>query len=85
MIYREVSYWHLTDVHADPYFGRYRDKNEHTASTREPTRLTQLRHWPAWPHDDVDLDESHCHLFRALERPGSRIRRSPYCRRMQSL
>jgi DNA polymerase I-like protein with 3'-5' exonuclease and polymerase domains len=28
-------------VHADRYFGRYRGKNGHTASTREPTRLTQ--------------------------------------------
>ena len=35
-----VGLWHLTDVHADRYFGRYRGKNGHTASTREPTRLT---------------------------------------------
>jgi Co/Zn/Cd efflux system component len=27
-------------VHADRYFGRYRGKNGHTASKREPTRLT---------------------------------------------
>jgi hypothetical protein len=37
-----VRSWHLTDVHADRYFGRYRDKNGHAASKREPTRLTQL-------------------------------------------
>jgi hypothetical protein len=37
----QVSYWHLTDVHADRYFGRYRGKNGHTAST---TRLTHFRH-----------------------------------------
>jgi hypothetical protein len=36
-----VGDWHLTDVHADRYFGHYRGKNGHTASTREPTRLTQ--------------------------------------------
>ena len=36
--------WHLTDVHADRYFGRYRGKNGHSASTREPTRLTQSGH-----------------------------------------
>jgi hypothetical protein len=30
----------LNDVHADRYFGRYRGKNGHTATTREPTRLT---------------------------------------------
>jgi putative tryptophan/tyrosine transport system substrate-binding protein len=40
----QVSYWHLADVHADRYFGRYRGKNGHTASTREPTRLTRCRH-----------------------------------------
>jgi hypothetical protein len=38
------SDWHLADVHANRYFGRYRGKNEHTASTREPTRLTQSGH-----------------------------------------
>jgi len=31
------------DVHADRYFGRYRGKNGHAASKREPTRLTQVR------------------------------------------
>jgi hypothetical protein len=41
----QVSYWHLTDVPADRYFGRYRGKNGHTAGTREPTRLTQSGHW----------------------------------------
>jgi hypothetical protein len=30
----------LTYVHADRYFGHYRGKNGHMASTREPTRLT---------------------------------------------
>jgi hypothetical protein len=32
---------HLADMHADRCFGRYRGKNGHTASKREPTRLTQ--------------------------------------------
>jgi putative ABC transport system substrate-binding protein len=40
-----VRFWHLTDVHADRYFGRYRGKNGHTASTREPTLLTLKRHF----------------------------------------
>jgi len=31
-------------VHANRYFGRYRGKNGHTASTREPTRMTQSGH-----------------------------------------
>jgi hypothetical protein len=34
----------LNDVYADRYFGRYRGKNGHTASTREPTRLTHSSH-----------------------------------------
>jgi hypothetical protein len=36
-------------VHADRYFGRYRGKNGHTASTREPTRLTRMQ-----PHAGPD-------------------------------
>jgi hypothetical protein len=36
----DVAFWHLADVHADRYFDRYRGKNGHAASTREPTRLT---------------------------------------------
>jgi hypothetical protein len=39
-IISDVSSWHPADVHAVRYFGRYRGKNGHTASTREPTRLT---------------------------------------------
>ena len=34
----------LTYVHADRYFGHYRGKNGHMASTREPTRLTPSGH-----------------------------------------
>ena len=36
---RMSAFGTLADVHADRYFGRYRGKNGHTASTREPTRL----------------------------------------------
>jgi hypothetical protein len=49
-----VLFWHLTDVHADRYFGRYRGKKGHAASNREPTRLTQSGHSPldiAVPHN----------------------------------
>jgi hypothetical protein len=37
----DVAFWqHLTDVHADAYFGRFRGENGHAASTRVRTRDT---------------------------------------------
>jgi hypothetical protein len=51
----------------DRYFGRYRGKNGHTASNREPTLLTQSRHGKSnvqfrgiWPGFHLNAGTMHC-------------------------